>query len=240
MNIPEKPTQPKRSKIFFIIGFFLLFFSAIFILVGYNMLAKEGRYKNGSAVVTGTVLNKTAETKHDKEGSSTYYYVSYDFSTKDGEHLQGKSMVSNERWQALEENKPLEVQYLVSDHTVNRVNQESELTTGYVFSGIGALVLLLGFLFIRYEIKTRRKIKFLLQHGLTADATVTAVGPGNLSINDVQQWRIKYSFTDYKGRKVSGRTEHMAPDLASCWHCGEKGKVRYDKQNSQIHMWVGA
>jgi len=231
-------SAPKRSKLLLIIGFILLLASLPFILIGKHMLETEQRYEKEGVIVSGVVLNRTTETTRDRKSTSTSYYLAYKFSVKNGEELQGKGTVSEKRWSSIRENDSIEVQYLASDPSKNRVAQESEFVAGWVFIGFGGLTALIAIFVLWFDIKKRRIVKWLAQNGLATEATVTEVAPGNLTINNVQQWRIQYSFKDFRGREFEGRSEHMAPQIANAWKKGDKGKVRYDKQNPATHMWV--
>jgi LPXTG-motif cell wall-anchored protein len=110
-------------------------------LIFAGLAVQEGRYEAGSEVVQGVVLDKAA-TYHTGRGSSSSWYVMYRFTTRNGETLEGKDAVFPNRWRALEEGGPVEVEYLASSPETNRI--PGETVSAITYSAIGGVLLLAG------------------------------------------------------------------------------------------------
>lgn len=240
MNMPTRPA-PKQSKFFLLFGFFWAIMSLPFILVGYSFLQDEIRYEKESVVTTGTLLSKDTTQSTDSDGhSSTHYVASYEFKDAQGELIKGESNIEYERWNSLNVNQQVEIQYLKGESSKNRINQETSFVIPYIFGGVGGISFLFGALFV--ILYFRKKIKFnrISNSGILASATVTSVRPGNLKINGVQQWVIYYSYQDYQGKQQKGETGYLTPEEANAWKSGDKGQVKFDPTNSAESIWLGS
>jgi hypothetical protein len=72
-----------------------------------------------------------------------------------------------------------------------------------------------------------------------AHATVTAVGPGNVRINRVTQWRVRYRYQDQLGREHEGRSPHLAPEEGEIWTQGDTANIKFDPQRPGKSVWLG-
>lgn len=233
---------PKRSKLLFFIGTFLFLFGLIFGLVGNSLINSERAYESDGTTAQGTVTGKNIETRSDSDDhnrTSTYYYLKYRFAPPGRESIESSSSVDSTTYQQTSVGATVSVQYLQHDPAQNRIAQQPDYIIGYVFLCIGVLVGGVGLVLFIIEIRQRRLYRRLERDGMMAEATVTAVEPGSLTINGVTQWRLTYTFRDMKGQEVSSSTPHMPPDVARQWNSGDKGKARYDRDNSSLTMWVG-
>ena len=79
----------------------------------------------------------------------------------------------------------------------------------------------------------------LVREGTNVDGSVSAVFPGNLWINNVQQWRIRYSFSDMRGKEHSGESDHMPRQQAEAWKAGDRARILYDRERPDLNFWVG-
>ncbi|HMO18994.1 MAG TPA: DUF3592 domain-containing protein [Oligoflexia bacterium] len=237
--------QPKRSKILFVVGGFLILFSLVFISVGYFSLKNESEYAANGETVDGTVLSRTVEERWSTDSSTkrqtktTYYNISYNFIAPDGREIESTSGVSRSVYESAQEGAPITIQYLKQDPDTNRVYQEPDYIFGSAFCAFGLLTILAGLGTLWFEIKTRAFTARLMRDGVRVDAVVESVAPGNLSINNVQQWQIEYSYTDLKGVKRICKSSHVPPQVAGEWNPGDKGAIRYDKDNSEKSIWIG-
>ena len=175
------------------------------VAVGSTFLARfliqlEGRYEAEGAITPGTVENRytRTETSRDTDGrrrTSTTHWVEYRFSPEEGMTLHGKDSVGRSLYGSLPVGATVEVQYLQSDPSTNRVAQEAPgraiawilLLPG--LTGLAALVLL-GIAWRRAGRHLR-----LLRHGRAVDGVVKDKRPNpHVRINGRPVLRIRYQF----------------------------------------------
>lgn len=109
----------------------------------------------------------------------------------------------------------------------------------FIFGGVGAFIMMLGVELISAYLRRKRLIRLLAAEGVKCEGIVTAVGPSTLKVNDVTQWKVKYSFKDQLGGEHTGETDYISPDEAANWEVGQQGVVRYVKSNPSQHLWFG-
>jgi hypothetical protein len=87
----------------------------------------------------------------------------------------------------------------------------------------------------------RRALAIVRVHrdGVAAEAKVLEVAPAGLVVNRVQQWRLRYEFRDRAGQLRTGTSDYLTPVQASEWHVGDKGAVRYHREQSTDSVWLG-
>lgn len=231
----------KRSSLFFWIGIPCLLFAWFIVTVGWSMLERDAKFAKEGVQTAATVRSKRIEDRWNSQDkrNDTYYYVTYEFSLPDGAVQTSEVSTGKAEYSQAESGKPIEVVYLPSDPEQNRLVSNSEATAGYLICGMGVIVGLLGFGFLFYEIKVRRQIKHLLENGMASSALVSDVSPGTLSINEVIQWRVFYTYKDHQGRSFEGKSQYMAPELAQEWKSGDTGQIRYDKNDPNQSLWLG-
>lgn len=235
-------TPPKRSKILYFVGIFIALFGLIFAMVGVGVINSETRYGEEGITVVGTVIGKNVEYRRDSDNhnkSTPYYTISYRFIPEGKDAIEASSSVDSGEYNRAKTDAPISIQYIRTDPGTNRVAQKPDFVFGFVFGGIGSLLTLAGLGVIFYEVKQRRLIARLVRDGMMVEATVASVSPGSLTINNVQQWQVRYTFRDLKGQEIEGTTPHMAPEFATQWNIGDKGRVKYDRDNSTLNIWLG-
>jgi hypothetical protein len=108
----------------------------------------------------------------------------------------------------------------------------SPLTVGIIFTMLGAFSLVRG-------LRQARKEERLLQHGTTAEATVTAVEQTSTRVNRRRLWRIRFVFDDLYGVPHEGQSGYLAVEEAQSYRVGEKAFVRYDPERPAESIWLG-
>jgi hypothetical protein len=107
-----------------------------------------------------------------------------------------------------------------------------------VFPLVGAVLAAVGGLIVGNALRARGTRRRLLESGAIAAGTVIDIAPGNLRINGIPQWELRYSFRDAHGRTHEGKRV-LAHDEAREWQPGAVGRVRYDSRNPRTQVWTG-
>lgn len=115
-------------------------------LILLRVSCQEGSYETAGQRAHGVVLRKTVFTDaNPPEGEgrapATRHYVSYRFTTREGQTLEGTSEVLSQTWEALDEGSPVVVEYLPSSPDTHRLVEQQP---GSATWGIVALVLLIA------------------------------------------------------------------------------------------------
>jgi len=244
MQVKIKGPQ-KRGSFLIIFGLLWLVFAVPFLLFGLYMIRTEQRFAKEGITVAGTLTNKTVEENREKDRETKKiritksYYAHYSFATKEGVQIQAKDSVDKEVWDGLSDKSPIQIQYLPDSPNSNRVARESSIIGGVLLGAFGVLALIIGVYSLGYDIKKRLYAKRLINNGFLTDGTILRVRMGELTINDITQYLVDYSYRDQRGGVFEGRSEHMTPEEASAWKEGDKCKVRFDRDQPSKSIWLG-
>jgi len=235
---------PQNFWLFF--GGLWLFVGGLFLVIGISVgvhkftvndrLEKEGR------AVEGMVLTKEIYTTSSKSGSRSNpsYRVTFRFAPLQGEVVRGTGEVNADVWDSLEEQGPIQVTYLPDQPQAHRVPGQSktDVVLPLVFGVLGGILSSIGGVIVFNAVGKRKREEELRRTGGNAEATVTDVGPANIRINGIQQWKLRYRFQDPSGALQSGSCT-LTPEEAQEWQAGQTGKVRYDLRRPMTNLWVG-
>jgi Protein of unknown function (DUF3592) len=231
----------KRSFSFWFGGIWLLCgmpFLVLGIYLGIDTVRQQERFRTEAQVADGMVLTKRIS--RNRNNTSTGFWVGYRFRTTDGTPVRNEVRVSEGLWDRLLEREPVRVTYLPSRPQSNRIEGEEAswmlpmifALLGFVFAGGGGAIFYYGVSGILRELRLR-------DEGAPAHATVVQVGPGNVSLNGVPQWRIVYRYKDVRGRTHHGESNVMPPEEAQTWKTGDRGTVRFDARAPAKSVWIG-
>jgi hypothetical protein len=230
--------QAARRRITSLFGATLLLVAAGFLAMGALEAALESRYEAEGRVAEGTVLAK--HVRRATENQATEYRVSYRFTAHDGRTFEGSNSISVERWEALVERGPVDVEYLAEDPAQPRSNGPGGWLSVALGCGLGGVLALVGAV---ATVRDWRQIRFerrLLREGVMAEATVVAIEPTNVRVNREPLWRVRYSYRDAAGRQHSGTSGYMTLDEAEGWQPGDIGGARYDAEAPERSLWTGS
>jgi Protein of unknown function (DUF3592) len=235
--------SPKNFWLWF--GGIWLSVGTIFLVVGVSIgvyrsmlndrLDKEGR------TVDGMVLTKEVYRTSSKKGnkSSPSYRITFRFVPREGDTVQGAADMNVEDWDALAERGPVQVTYLPDRPQSYRVaGQDREVVLPLVFGVVGGVVGSIGGFIVLTAVGTRKREKELSATGMSAEATITDIGPSYLRINGVPQVKLRYRFQDGQGKTREGSCT-MSPEEAGNWPPGHKGQVRYNPRKPKTNVWIG-
>jgi hypothetical protein len=221
---------------------FLIWFGALWFLVGASfaaggiyLLANEHAFESDAQSTTGIVLTKEVNRSRNRRGNtSTSYSVRYRFTTPDDGTLEGKSDVPYDEWTKLVERQPIEIEYLPSDPSANRLRGTNRRTLALIFTGMGSAFAIAGAVIMMAGIRAARRYRHLRETGELTEGVVTDVRAARLRVNGRQQARVHYEFRDYQGGTHAGQSAYMPLDDAMRWQQGERIRVRYDRDRPQI------
>ncbi len=140
-----------------LVGGAVFMVGALFFCLGlFDWLQIRGldeRFQQHARTVQGTVLTKTIISSSSggilrRQSSSRSYYVTYRFSTPEGQEFEGSAGVYSETWDNLAEGGPIQITYLPDAPQTNRVEGRTDLGSaaarllmgGLLAAGGGALV----------------------------------------------------------------------------------------------------
>ncbi len=158
---------------------------------------------------------------------------------REGERVRGTADVTTEEWDLLEERGPIQVTYLPDRPESYRVaGQSHDVLLPVIFGVIGGVVGSIGGFVVFNAVGTRKRERELSRTGMTAEATITDIGPSYLRINGVSQIKMHYQFQDAHGKTRHGSCT-MSPEEAGNWLPGHKGRIRYDPRKPSVSVWIG-
>ena len=192
------------------------------------------------ATTQGTIVRK--ELRSRGPYSQPRHYVAYEFRAPDGRPIRASSQVDASAYDRLVEGAPVEVEYLPSDPTVNRLVDGSTRWLVLVPS-IVAPILLVNLGIAGVALARAWRAAFLqhrlLRDGVEAPGRVTKIARAMLRVNKRQMYRVHYAYQDSLGRPHAGTSAMMPEDEARSWHPDDVGAVRYDPHRPAVSIWVG-
>lgn len=141
-------------------------------------------------------------------------------------------------WERLREMEPVQVQFVASNPSINRVAGESSEASQYVFPAIGLVAALIGAVLAGRGLSSARTKARIWSQGTSADATVAAVEETNVKVNRRPMWVVRYQYRDHAGHTHDGTSEYMAADKANTWKKGDSIRVRFDPEKPSTSVWV--
>jgi hypothetical protein len=224
---------------------FLLLFGGIwfvvglpFAVIGIYVWTAEREFEREARVATGIVVSKDINHSRNKDGStSTSYSVRYRFTPRGGRTLEGESGVDRDGWNRFAEREPIEIAYLPSDPSNNRVRGTSKMVLAWIFTGLGGLFTVAGAVILGFGIRSSVRDRRLRDTGMTAEAVVTRVKATTVKINKRRQARVFFEFRDDRGQTRTGRSAHLPIDDAMAWKPGDRITIRYDRDRPQHALW---
>jgi hypothetical protein len=229
-------------------GFWLLFggiwlavgliFLGVGVAVGVTRANLDERFAASGRAADGVVLGKEIATSSSNSAAS--YRVTFRFTDENGNTFRGSAEVEPDAWDAFAENQSIELRYLPDRPQTYRVRGQidSDGVITWVFGGVGALLTLVGGALVYTALRNRARVRELERSGVLTTGTVVDVTPGNLRINGVVQWKLRYRFRDAHGHTRDGSIT-LPPHEAEAWSAGATGRVRYDGVNPRSNVWIG-
>jgi hypothetical protein len=205
--------------------------------IGWNTRMLDARLDAEGVPAEGVVLGKEIVSSND---GPERYQVTFRFSDARDETVRGSAHLDAATWDALVERGPIEVVYLPTSPLTYRVPGQSgaNAVLVFVFPLVGAVLAAVGGFIVVNALRKRSVGRELMRSGAIAAGTVFDVGPGNLRINGIPQWELRYRFQDAQGRAHEGKCA-VSQEAARSWQPGSVGRIRYDARNPRSQVWTG-
>ncbi len=210
-----------------------------FLIVGLWQWQSQGRFAEEAVRVEGKVLTKEITRASRESRSSTRYSVRYRFEALDEQSYEGRQDIDVDLWEALEEQGPIELEYIPDDPHTNRVAGQGDWVLVSVFTLLGGAFTLAGGIIFGISLRKKLARSRLRREGQLVGATVTGLQETNMSVNRVRQWRILYSYRDLYGVEHQGKSGYLSPQEAQRWEEGDQGQAYHDPQQPEKSLWVG-
>jgi hypothetical protein len=174
-----------------------------------------------------------------REGNTrTRYEVAYRFSAADGHTREGVAVVDVDAWERLAPGDAFQITYLPGAPEMSRAAGSDDAATPYVMIGMGSLFALIGGSVLAVTGARISRERRLLRMGLTAQGSVLAIVPTNVSINRVQQLEVRFQYRDHSGCEHQGTSGPLPPHEAHAVEVGDTIDVRFDQSKPEQSIWV--
>ncbi|HEV7393731.1 MAG TPA: DUF3592 domain-containing protein [Burkholderiales bacterium] len=237
MSAPSYWQLAKNSVVLWV-GVIFVPIGGIFIAIGIMTALEELAFAKRGRIAEAIVLDRSLQRADFDKNPSTRYLIRYRFTNAAGEGVEQMREVPLEEWERLEPGSALKVRFLPDTSDPARVSEASSWPAVATFSALGLILVAVGAPLIVIAVREILRQSRVWRTGTTVSAVVTAVAPSSTRINGVQQWEIRYAFTDTTGRRHEGRSNCMPQDEAKQWHRGDRGQARFDPHSAASSVWL--
>jgi hypothetical protein len=223
--------------LFLCVGGGFLVVGLILVYAGIQDAAREQAYQEQGKLVEAVVVDKTIQRASREGNTSTRYEIAYRFTAPDGRAVEGLDKVEVEEWEALKPGSPFKITYLPGAPETSRAAGSGGMAAPYLMAGFGGLLALIGGGLFGWTATRLLRERRLLREGMKAEGKVLAIRGTNVSVNNVQQWEVRYSYRDIFGRSHEGTSGSLPPAEASSVEIGDTITIRYDRERPEVSVW---
>ncbi|MGZ5092372.1 MAG: hypothetical protein ACXWIP_14350 [Burkholderiales bacterium] len=238
MSAPSYWQLAKNSVVLWV-GLVFVPVGGVFIAIGIMTALEELAFAKQGRIAEAIVLDRSLQKADFDRNPSTRYLIRYRFTTAVGEGVEQTREVPVEEWERLEPGSALKIRFLPDTSDPARVSEASSWPAVASFSALGLILVGVGAPLIVLAVREILRQSRVWRTGTTVSAVVTAVAPSSTRINGVQQWEIRYAFTDTNGRRHEGCSNCTPQDEAKQWHRGDRGQARFDPDSTGSSVWLG-
>jgi len=112
---------PSPRSFSLLVGAVFLSVGLVSLIIGMPLMLGEREFDADVRVADGRVLTKTIRKADASEREDTEYRVTYRFTSGDGRTVEDGQTIGVDAWEALTEQGPVAIEYLVSDPDRSRV-----------------------------------------------------------------------------------------------------------------------
>jgi hypothetical protein len=225
-------------SLFLLVGLLFSVVGLVFGGVGVMLGLGEHAFDAEGRTLEATILNRGILKADFDRNPSTRYFLRYRYQPPQGAPVIDSRTVSVEEWERSPPGTRTQVRAVAG--AGSRDAGASDWGPALAFSALGLLLLAAG-LPLAYlgarEVGRKRRV---WQSGVTMPAVVTDVAASSAWINGVQQWEIRYAYTDASGVKHTAKSDYMPGAEAKRWHVGAVAAVLVDPQAGESSVWTGS
>jgi hypothetical protein len=230
-----------RANFWFVFGGLWFAVGSLFAVIGGFVLRQEAtiaeRLARGGLAATGVVL---AKSKHTDRKHAPTFRIEYRYQSADGAVIEETANVDRKTWESLAEGGAVAVTYVRDAPRMHRVQGQSveRQILGWIVTPIGSLFAISGALILWRATAQRKLVARLQREGTRASAEVIEVAPIGLRLNRVDQWVVRYRYSDSIGRAYEGSSPSMSPEVARRWRPGDRVEVAYERARPERSVWI--
>lgn len=229
--------MPRPNKFHpFIAIVFLLFGLSFF---GMGIVIQEGnvQFEDGSLRTTGVVVARAIDDERSLYPGDvdSHHRVHYRFTDTTGTEHKGDMYVSDELYERSLPGELVAVLYLPSDPRTNRLYLEDDRAAALIFRGIGGLMMLVGVLFGYRSVQARLFNRRLSREGVVTEGVVAGILPTNVTLREVPQVLVAFSFRTFEGQSLTGYSDYMTSEPPPPFKPGDKVRVRYLREHPEFN-----
>jgi hypothetical protein len=238
MSAPSLWQLAKNSVVLWV-GLVFVPVGAVLVCVAINLALDELAFAKRGQTADATIVDKSLQKADFDHNPSTRYLIHYRFATPAGVQLDETKVVSVEEWERLAPGSILQIRVLPGARLETRVTQKSDWSAAVALTVLGLIFVAVGAPLMWLAVREIHRQRKLWRTGTTVPAVVTSVAPSSTWINRVQQWEIRYAYTDASGSKHTGRSNSMPRNEATHWRSGDRGRARVDPNAADSSIWLG-
>lgn len=225
----------RRSAEFWVGAIFLVAATPI-VVASLTLIAEEWRFARHGVSTDGMILTKEIKRSGRSQRTSSYE-ATYRVMVPEGA-FEARAELSYDAWARLKERQAADVLYLPDRPATSRLAGTPRSMLPAFMALAGSVFFAIGATFLNNSIRRARLEWRLRQRGAATDGVVIELCDRRLRTNGVQQWRLRYEYNDYQGRRHTG-THDLPLDEALGWKVGDAGAVRYDPGKPADAIWLG-
>lgn len=215
----------------------LLLFGLVFFGAGRATYHGEVQREDGSVKTSGTVVARSVDTTHGSHPGDrdSNHRLQYRFTDKGGKQFEGTMYVSPALYERLLPGDTVAVTYLPHDPRTNGLYLENDHLNGLIFLVMGGLMMLAGIFFAYIFILAYILYRRLRRDGVVTEGTIAGIISTNVTLRDVPQVRVAFSFRSFEGRSLTGVSDYMPSEPPPPFKSGDKVRVRYLRSHPEVN-----
>jgi hypothetical protein len=236
MREPPSLWRLAFRSIFLLVGLVFSVLGFVFGGIGVMLGLDERTFDTEGRTLEATVLNRGIVKADFDRNPSTRYLLRYRYQPTQGAPAIDSRTVSVEEWERSPPGTRLRVRAVAGK---SREVGASDWGGVLAFSALGLIFVAVGLPLFYVGAREVRRERRVWHSGVSMPAVVTAVSPSSTWINGVQQWEIRYAYTDASGVKHKAKSDSMPEAEARRWRVGDSGAVLVDPQAGESSVWAG-
>jgi Protein of unknown function (DUF3592) len=227
----------RPNKFYPFVAAVLSLFALLFLSAGKSIYDGNVQFEDGSLQTSGTVVARLVDEAHGAHPGdiNSNHRLQYRFTDNDGNQFEGTMYVSLELYERSLPGETVSVIYLPHDPRTNRLYLENDHLNGLIFLVIGGLMMLAGIFFAYTFILAYILYRRLRRDGIVTEGTIAGIISTNVTLRDVPQVRVAFSFRSSEGRSLTGVSDYIPGEPPPPFKSGDKVRVRYLRSHPEVN-----